>query len=68
MVTEYIFGEIFPSQGILYKVIDGIGKYIAFLRNMNPIRREESTYNDLGFDGIVRGEVQLEPVEELQST
>jgi hypothetical protein len=39
MVTEYIFGEIFPSQGILYKVIDGIGKYIAFLRNMNPRRK-----------------------------
>ena len=34
MVTEYIFGEIF-----LYKVIDGIGKYIAFLRNMNPRRK-----------------------------
>ena len=59
-ITDYIFNEIFPSEGIPYKVIDGIGKYMAILRNMTPIKDKDSDYNYLQFDGVATGKIELE--------
>lgn len=60
-ITYYIFSEIFPSEGIPYRVIDDIGTYMAILRNMNPIKGENSDYEYVDFEAVVTGEVQLEP-------